>query len=97
PFVPSFPTRRSSELASRSPALAVRSRGSAAARWLGLRRTSHKAPPAAGLQRPAPVVGRREDLHRPKPLISAAFPVLRSPVLVVRSEEHTSELQSREN
>src|SRR5436305_9027046 len=74
PALPSFPTRRSSDLASSAPA---RARHRAARR--GRRRSAGRIPPVAGCARAA----RRHDRDR-----AHAAPAH-------RSEEHTSELQSR--
>src|SRR5690606_41690472 len=77
PDLPSFPTRRSSDLLVR-----------AAAVGRGLVRAVPRE--ARAVRPPRVVLPRRAELHRVRP---------RRQVLVVegRSEEHTSELQSREN
>src|SRR5690606_41195719 len=78
PHLPSFPTRRSSDLPEREPALAGRHRGGRAAR--GAARHERRIPRVAHRAVGGVLVRRAHG-----------------ELVAIRSEEHTSELQSREN
>src|SRR5690606_41631373 len=80
--LPSFPTRRSSDL------VPGRDEDRVVAEPAGAARLADHPPAHLPLHRPLATIGqheRRRTHERP------------APVLVGRSEEHTSELQSREN
>src|SRR5690606_41551626 len=77
----SFPTRRSSDL---SGSRAPRPR---------VRNLQVQGPAQPAPSRPRPLSPRRLSKRAPRPPLSR----LRRPLSLSRSEEHTSELQSREN
>src|SRR5690606_39817779 len=73
--LPSFPTRRSSDLKADAPGGGARGRRARATHTSARRRAAHRGP------------GEHRRRERPRPSADRAG----------RSEEHTSELQSREN
>src|SRR5207302_10519562 len=91
----SFPTRRSSDLFLYALGQAQRMQGDCRAAAASYRAYLRTSPPERSA---APA---RENLKRCEALVAATpaapVPVVPTAPAVVRSEEHTSELQSREN